>query len=151
MRAHANMHARVLFAGGDGGQETGSRGDGRVVGGGGLGRCRLVGVADAVVDPGAVVVHLEHALPAHAAVVRTVRLQARHQPARHPTHSSGEKGDEGSGGGGKVGEREGERERERERFESETLQGPAASASPPGRSQTTGKSRTRGPPPPLPG
>ena len=32
---------------------------------------------DAVVDPGAVVIHLEHAAPAHRAVVSTVRLHAR--------------------------------------------------------------------------
>ena len=32
---------------------------------------------DAVVDPGAVVVHLEHAGPAHGAMVRAVRLHAR--------------------------------------------------------------------------
>ena len=32
---------------------------------------------DAVVDPGAVVIHLEHAAPAHRAVVRAVRLHTR--------------------------------------------------------------------------
>jgi hypothetical protein len=48
----------------------------------------VVGVADAVVDPRTVVVHLEHTSPAVLAVVRSVRLELAAFSGRRRQHTS---------------------------------------------------------------